>query len=578
MKKSLSKKRLIKGIALIIVILSFFTAIWSFGRIMEWKGDEALLKKNFVENALSGVAYSKAEEIIRIVVNEGIVKAVESQDNTNVRFDLYYDYGTYNFTREGYHDDFEAYQFHFRFSSKEINEFRKSTPKSDLALEITLYVDQRFPYVDAFKAVFSNLQIPDYSRQQLYNISLAAFCFCLGVFSLFVLIRAEGTQVILSVLNSFADGCKGFVRRFVTAIGRIPFPWKGTALLLAFFAAEKLLLMDWLKQSPEVVWIQEKIILLIVSVYYLIVLYRLKVGGEQVAQGRENYRISTLGMFGECRKHGEVLNNIEENIRREVEARMKSEHMKTELIANVSHDIKTPLTSIINYTDLLIEENIEDEKVREYTQVLKRQSLRLKRLLENLVEMSRATSGNTEVFLEPCDAGVLLVQMIGEYEQRMQKEGLILVAKPTEEDISIMADGKLLWRVFDNLLDNILKYAQPGTRVYLTVERIQDKVEISFKNTSRYQLDISPQELMERFVRGDRSRHTEGNGLGLSIAESLTRLQGGEMLLTLDGDFFKVVLRFPLLEEKGEEAGQEEYALPGARVKRIEMGSDPGEV
>lgn len=578
MKKNLSRKQAVKTAALIVSILFFLAALWNFWRVREWKENEPLLKKNFVENALNSIAYSKAEEIIGIVVNEGVNEAIDSQADTNVRFDLYYDYGAYHFTRANFHDDFEAYQFDFQFPAQEVNRLRESKQKSDLAFGITLYVDQSFPHMDIFKGAYGSLQIPDYSSRYQYGTLLTLSCACLGVLFFLVFVRTEGVQVILAVFDSLMTECRKILRRSVAAVRRIPFPWKGTVLLLAFFAFEKLILMDWLKLSPEAVWLQEKIILLAVLVYYMIVLYRLKVGGEQVARGRENCRISTRGMFGACRKHGEILNGIEENIRREVEARMKSEHMKTELIANVSHDIKTPLTSIINYTDLIIEENTEDEKIREYTQVLKRQSLRLKRLLENLMEMSRAASGNTEVFLEPCDVGVLLVQMIGEYEQRMQREGLILVAKPSEEDLLIMADGKLLWRVFDNLLDNILKYAQPGTRVYLTVERIQNKVEISFKNTSRYQLDISPQELMERFMRGDHSRHTEGNGLGLSIAESLTRLQGGELHLTLDGDFFKAVLSFPLLEKKEEGAGQEEYALSGAQAKRIEMGSDPGEV
>ena len=227
-----------------------------------------------------------------------------------------------------------------------------------------------------------------------------------------------------------------------------------------------------------------------------------------------------------------------------VEERMKSERLKTELITNVSHDIKTPLTSIINYADLIVEEPTENARITEYAEVLKRQSARLKKLIEDLMEASKASTGNIEVHMVPCEVGVLLTQTMGEYEQRLAELGLELVARQPEHPVRIMADGKLLWRVFDNLLNNICKYAMGGTRVYLTVEERDDKVAIAFKNISKYPLDISAEELKERFVRGDKSRHTEGNGLGLSITQSLTQLQGGELELTVDGDFFKVVLMF----------------------------------
>ena len=183
-------------------------------------------------------------------------------------------------------------------------------------------------------------------------------------------------------------------------------------------------------------------------------------------------------------------------------------------------------------------------RIAEYSQVLLRQSRRLKKLLEDLLEASKATTGNLEVNLEPCEVGVLLSQAVGEYQQRMDEKRLDLIVRQPEEPVHIMADGRHLWRVFDNLLNNICKYAQESTRVYLSVEASGGYVQIIFRNMSKYALDISAEELEERFVRGDRSRHMEGNGLGLSIARSLVDLQGGRMEITIDGDLFKVQLVF----------------------------------
>jgi signal transduction histidine kinase len=210
----------------------------------------------------------------------------------------------------------------------------------------------------------------------------------------------------------------------------------------------------------------------------------------------------------------------------------------------VSHDIKTPLTSIINYADLIGKEPAGSEKMTEYAEVLLRQSERLKKLIEDLVEASKASTGNLEVVLAPCEVGVLLTQTAGEYQRRLLDADLTLVTRQPEHPVTILADGRRLWRIFDNLMNNICKYAQGGTRVYLTLAEQEGQAVISFKNTSRSPLDISAEDLMERFVRGDASRGTEGNGLGLSIAKSLTDLQGGTMELTADGDLFKVVLRF----------------------------------
>ena len=249
-------------------------------------------------------------------------------------------------------------------------------------------------------------------------------------------------------------------------------------------------------------------------------------------------------LIGELADHANDLNHIRDGLNAAVAERMKSERFRTELITNVSHDIKTPLTSIINYVDLLEKEEPENEKVREYVQVLSRQSGRLKKLIDDLIEASKASTGNLPVVKEPCELGVLLDQTVGEYGERLAAAGLELVLSRPEEPVTILADGRLLWRVLDNLFQNVTKYAQPGTRFYLDVTDAPDRVELALKNISRQALNIPAEELMERFVRGDASRSTEGSGLGLSIARSLTQLQGGQMDLTVDGDLFKVTLSF----------------------------------
>ena len=285
------------------------------------------------------------------------------------------------------------------------------------------------------------------------------------------------------------------------------------------------------------------------AVYAAIQMRALQKSGQALAAGDLSYHTDTSRMFWEFKKHGEDLNSIAEGMNRAVEDRMKSERMKTELITNVSHDLKTPLTSIVNYADLINKEPSENEKIREYSEVLKRQSERLKRLIEDLVEASKASSGVLDVELAPCDPSVFLEQAGGEYEDRLKTAGLELIIKQPQEKLRIMADGRRMWRIFDNLMYNACKYAQAGTRVYLSMEKRSQSAVIMLKNTSAAPLDISADELMERFVRGDSSRTTEGNGLGLSIARSLAELQGGSLDLDIDGDLFKAILSFPLIDE-----------------------------
>lgn len=285
-------------------------------------------------------------------------------------------------------------------------------------------------------------------------------------------------------------------------------------------------------------------LLLLLALGVVSQLKRLKDAGEHMAKGGLTYRVNTEGMFWEFKKHGENLNSVGEGLAIAVEERMKSEHFKTELITNVSHDIKTPLTSIINYVDLMQKEEVSNSKIEEYLEVLERQSKRLKKLLEDLLEASKASAGTLQVDLETLEAGVFMVQTVGEFEEKTKALDLELIIKKPEEPVYIRADGRHFWRVIDNLMNNICKYAQPNTRVYINLEATKEEVCITFRNTSRYPLNITSEELKERFVRGDESRHTEGSGLGLSIAQSLMELMHGRFELVVDGDLFKVILIF----------------------------------
>ncbi|MBE6808811.1 MAG: HAMP domain-containing histidine kinase [Ruminococcaceae bacterium] len=286
----------------------------------------------------------------------------------------------------------------------------------------------------------------------------------------------------------------------------------------------------------------------ILAILYLaIIMQKIKSGGERIAKGDLQYKIDTKYMFGDFKAFAESLNNINDGLQTAVNEKMRSERFKTELITNVSHDIKTPLTSIINYVDLIKKEDIENETARQYIAVLDRQSGRLKKLVEDLVEASKASSGSLSVELVPCDVTVLLTQTLGEFEDKLNKRGLTPVVSTPEQPLRILADGRHLWRIFDNLMGNICKYALYGTRVYIDVKNEQGRAVITFRNISENQLNVSADELMERFVRGDKSRNTEGSGLGLSIAKSLAELQGGVMKLNVDGDLFKASVIFDII-------------------------------
>jgi len=239
------------------------------------------------------------------------------------------------------------------------------------------------------------------------------------------------------------------------------------------------------------------------------------------------------------------LNNIKEGFKLAVEKEVRSQNMKTELISNVSHDLKTPLTSIITYIDLLKKEDIDEEAKKEYINILDKKSKRLKVLIEDLFEASKASSGNIELYLEKLDVVALLRQTLGELEEKINESSLQMRINLPENKIMCMLDGRKTYRIFDNILGNILKYAMPNSRVYINAEDKDNEISFTFKNISAYEMNFDPSEITERFTRGDKSRNTEGSGLGLAIAKSLVELQKGKLDISIDGDLFKLTVTFP---------------------------------
>ena len=277
-------------------------------------------------------------------------------------------------------------------------------------------------------------------------------------------------------------------------------------------------------------------------------------GIEIIKNGDSKYRIDTTHLKGENLKMAESVNSIGVGIRNAVESSMKDEKLKTDLITNVSHDIKTPLTSIITYVDLLKRENITDQRIQGYIDILDSKSQRLKQLIDDLVEASKISSGNISIQLDTINFAELVKQAIGEFGEKFEASNLQIVTKMPENAMLIEADSGQLWRVMENLFQNVSKYALHGTRVYIEMdeegEGFDKKNVFSAKNISAKYLEVEARDLTERFIRGDQSRQTEGSGLGLSIAKNLIEAQGGEFEIQVDGDLFKAIIKFPAVENK----------------------------
>lgn len=360
-----------------------------------------------------------------------------------------------------------------------------------------------------------------------------------------------GTVLRSALIARIARFLWRIVRSLFLGLWRIarnlPLLWKTALVMAGVFFLEMLFVLAGYG-SVDGIFVIMKAVELLAALYIALNLRALQKGGEKLARGDFSSPIDTKYLIGDFKRYGQELNDVQSGLEQAVQEQMKAEHLKTELITNVSHDIKTPLTSIVNYVDLLKKEDIPSPEAREYIAVLDRQSHRLKKLTEDLVEASKASSGVLNVDLQPTDVNVLFSQIEGEYQERLAACQLTLVTQPPAPGTVIRADSRLLSRVMDNLVSNICKYALPSTRVYVVSTLSREAVTISFKNVSRDELNISPDELMERFVRGDASRHTEGSGLGLSIARSLVQLQGGRFDLAIDADLFRADITFPLSE------------------------------
>lgn len=337
-------------------------------------------------------------------------------------------------------------------------------------------------------------------------------------------------------------GLRAISRGAVAAVRAIPLVWRTLlgSTALAFFVA------ILLSNSAGGIYALLAAILIFAASAFAFQLQKLRKGGQALAAGDLSYKVDTRRMLWDLRRHGEDLNAIGRGMRIAVEDQLKSERLKTELITNVSHDIKTPLTSIINYVDLLQKEHTPAQE-HAYLMVLDRQARKLKKLTEDLVELSKASTGNLPCRPSQRNVRELIEQAVGEYSERLQEAGLTPVVTVPEEELTCHADGSLMWRVLDNLLSNACKYAQTGTRLYINARREGDFACFSFKNVSRDPLNIPAEELMERFVRGDSARSSEGSGLGLNIAGSLVELQGGKFRLFVDGDLFKAEFTVPLV-------------------------------
>ena len=341
--------------------------------------------------------------------------------------------------------------------------------------------------------------------------------------------------------------------RVLTALVRIlgeffrnlPFTWKAAAAFLLYFFVNLILFTNQYYWGSGPLWLLLNGAVLLFLCWWSVGMGRLRKGSRAIAAGDLNHRVDTRLMPYDLRLQAEDLNNISAGLSSAVDEKMRSERFKAELITNVSHDLKTPLTSIINYVDLLKTTRQTDPKAEEYIQVLDRKSQRLKKLTEDLVEASKASTGTLTVQREKIGMGQLIDQALGEWTEKLEDRKLTVLTNLPEGETWVYADGRHLWRVIDNLLSNCAKYAMEGTRIYLDLTRGKGQVKLSVKNISREPLNVPPERLMERFVRGEESRTTEGSGLGLSIARSLTELQGGEFQLAVDGDLFKAVVTLP---------------------------------
>ncbi|MCI8423982.1 MAG: HAMP domain-containing histidine kinase [Lawsonibacter sp.] len=380
-------------------------------------------------------------------------------------------------------------------------------------------------------------------------LTLAALCAALTLRTLTVRLKAGNlarttlcSRVVQWMAKAIHKGIQ-FGRELVRAF---PFLWRVLVAYGVYFCANFFFLLNLpYSTAAGLVWFALHAALLLLLCWWAMGFQRLRQGSRAIAAGDLDLQIDTRHMPYDLRCHAEDLNNISIGLAGAVDEKMRSERFKAELITNVSHDLKTPLTSIINYVSLLKTTRQDDPTALEYIEVLDRKSQRLKKLTEDLVEASKASTGVLSVSREKIGMSQLMDQALGEWTEKLEARKLTPVITLPEGETWVYADGRHLWRVIDNLLSNCAKYALESTRIYLDLTRGKGQVLLSVKNISREPLNVPPERLMERFVRGEESRTTEGSGLGLSIARSLTELQGGQFDLVVDGDLFKAIVTLP---------------------------------
>lgn len=390
---------------------------------------------------------------------------------------------------------------------------------------------------------------------------LAVYVFaadCIAMFFYYSLVRRIKARTLWK--NSYLNRLFGYAARFGWKVydnsDIVLRTWLPYAAFVLFNIA--LLMFAFAHDSNGFLCLVTLFALLAVDLFVGIVLFRnakeqqkIVEGIETIAGGQLEHQVDTSGLHGDNLTLANSVNSIGKGIQEAVEISMKDERMKADLITNVSHDIKTPLTSIINYVDLIKREQVDNEKIRSYINVLDEKSQRLKQLTDDLVEASKISSGNISLQFEKIDLTELMNQTLGEFSEKFERRRLTVVMNINVKGAVIEADSRRIWRVIENLFNNIFKYAMEGTRVYLAIDRVPDRagyIALSVKNISETALNCDPDELTERFIRGDESRTTEGSGLGLSIAKNLTEAQKGTFEIKLDGDLFKVILTFPLAE------------------------------
>ena len=351
--------------------------------------------------------------------------------------------------------------------------------------------------------------------------------------------------LIFMILRLMWSIIRGIYRIFASVWRKMPYIWRTVIFVFSFVLANAISAL----RGAYVLLIPLDLALIAAVAWYAASVVRLKNSASRMAAGALGIQTDTKHMPYELKCLGDELGSMGKGLSRALDEKMKSERLKTELITNVSHDIKTPLTSIVNYVELLEREELSGQAA-EYVSVLARQSSRMKKLIDDLVEASKASTGNIETHPEPLDLSVMAGQTDGEYAARLAERDLRLVVTGADKPAMVRADGRLVWRIWDNLLGNICKYAMPGTRVYIALEHRGQTVATVFRNISEQPLEKSGDELTERFVRGDNSRSGEGSGLGLSIAAGLAAVQGGSLSVTADGDLFKVEVLLPAINEE----------------------------